>query len=553
MNEELLELIPVDQFTEHQEKMLELDMCYPVELYRFSRKPSSLNEVSFNSNKSISIWRDNGTVICLGGDAHEKYCERCICFDISHGEITRQVAIYGIADDYDEEYTQSDAGMAETTAFFWSLKDLEADISILEIFIHGSEDQISSPFSLEALQPHQLASILDANPTRTFDIRCGPLTPEQSEILATRPYPLKLKFGESLVTNEDQFHFQDKDKGRAFVDALEKRQPLFFGSLSIDLSIFDEIPFGPDELKRLLELDISYDKLAIANVIRDKKSVLLPFSVKANSLECKIEAQRFQANAFDSLNIITRDLRLMIDLINVTDWEMYLTLFFNRVAVLGHFQKLNLLFDCRRSYRETQLFEFERIVSITKALLHAVNSNPNLSHLDLSDDSSKIDWVPHLKDIFEGIEAHKGLRFLVVESYPWTDDPDYTWLKRLLSRNRTITVLDDTGTIISDGSSVDELYSLNRFYNGSKALSKDSASLRRELVTKTLLESASNCFQRSALLLFHLTDVLCDFLPDDDSNQDEGIASQTLSEATEFPDSIPCDLVETAPKKMRAL
>jgi hypothetical protein len=551
MNEALLELIPVDQFTEHQEKMLELDLCYPVELYRFSREPSSLNEVSFDSNKSISIWRDNGTVICLGGEAHDKYCERCICFDISHGEITRQVAIYGIADDYDEEYTQSDAGMAETTAFFWSLKDLEADISILEIFIHGSEDQISSPFSLKALQPHQLASILDANPTRTFDIRCGPLTPKQSKILATRPYPLKLKFGESLVTNEDQFRFQKKDKGRAFVDALEKRQPLFFGSLSIDLSISDEIPFGPNELKRLLELDISYDKLAIANVIRDNKSVLLPFSVKANSLECKIEAQRFQANDFNSLNIVTRDLRLMIDLVNVTDWEMYLTLFFNRVAVLGHFQKLNLLFDCRRSYEETQLFEFEKVASITKALLHAVNSNPKLSHLDLSDESSKIDFIPHLKDIFEGIEAHKGLRFLVVESYPCTDDPDYSWLKRLLSRNRTITVLDDTGTILSDGSTIDELYSLNRFYNGSEALSKDSASPRRELVTKALLESASKCFQRSALLLFRLTDVLCEFLQDDDSNQDEGIASQTVSEATELPDSNPCESTETAPKKMR--
>jgi hypothetical protein len=60
-------------------------------------------------------------------------------------------------------------------------------------------------------------------------------------------------------------------------------------------------------------------------------------------------------------------------------------------------------------------------------------------------------------------------------------------------------------------------------------------------------------FQRIALLLFHLTDVLSEFLQDDVSNQDEGIVSQTLSEATELPDSIPCDSIVTAPKKMRTL
>ncbi len=73
-------------------------------------------------------------------------------------------------------------------------------------------------------------------------------------------------------------------------------------------------------------------------------------------------------------------------------------------------------------------------------------------------------------------------------------------------------MIDDEGKICTDGSTIDELYSLNGFYRGSSELMIPSPLKRSSLVGTALSEVASKDFQRSALLLSNHIDVLYDFI-----------------------------------------
>lgn len=140
-----------------------------------------------------------------------------------------------------------------------------------------------------------------------------------------------------------------------------------------------------------------------------------------------------------------------------------------------------------------------------------------------------------MQHLFRGMEGNTGLRTLQVKVYP-PEDPGYSWLDRLLSRNRNITVLDRSGERCSNGPNIDNLYALNRFYQGSASLVTVSASLRPLLVVTALLERESTTLQRRALLLANHTDILCEFI--DDMDLDD-IVSQSVSEGTPSALSIP--------------
>ena len=98
--------------------------------------------------------------------------------------------------------------------------------------------------------------------------------------------------------------------------------------------------------------------------------------------------------------------------------------------------------------------------------------------------------APQLQRLLHAMEGHAALRAFIVKCYP-TDDIELSWMKQLLSRNRDIAVLDSSGKRISNGTTIDKLYALDRFYKGSLALMKESTSLRLLLVTTTLTDSAS--------------------------------------------------------------
>lgn len=85
-------------------------------------------------------------------------------------------------------------------------------------------------------------------------------------------------------------------------------------------------------------------------------------------------------------------------------------------------------------------------------------------------------------------------------------------LDRLLSRNRNITVFDIFGKKFTNGSSIDKLYALNRFFDDSAELVLEDTSLRPLLVATALSESASANYQYTSVLLSNHADTLCELI-----------------------------------------
>ena len=73
--------------------------------------------------------------------------------------------------------------------------------------------------------------------------------------------------------------------------------------------------------------------------------MFLPLSAnKVKALDYKIDGNCMQPEDFDSLNIATSDLRLEIDVDDSDEWSGLLVAFLNRVAELGHFERLSFSF-----------------------------------------------------------------------------------------------------------------------------------------------------------------------------------------------------------------
>ncbi len=71
---------------------------------------------------------------------------------------------------------------------------------------------------------------------------------------------------------------------------------------------------------------------------------------------------------------------------------------------------------------------------------------------------------------------------------------------------------DGKDRVYSDGLLVDKLYMLNRFYWGSSGQHVKQDPVRPSMVATTLMESASNDFQRSALFLSDHIDTLYELI-----------------------------------------
>lgn len=518
----LLQLISRDRLSSQQKAFLQKKSSKRLPVYKLLREPTHFDEFDWKKRRRIAICRENGTVICVSHGFFEPCSERCVAFELDTvGEYCLYCAIYG----------ETNTAIAETITFFWSLKHSVNARTTLRVSV--KRYRFESIFDFAALQPDQLACILDSNPARYFAVPTGILSAEQSVVLATRPYPLQLEL------QGDGFAFNDE--GTAFVDALEKRQSSF-GLLYI-IRHQPGTPFGSDNLQRLVEFDI-FETLGI--YFPDKQRALVPFLAKAAAVDYRVDARHFQPEDFESLHIATNDLTVNFFLdgefdqiddddyggdyyFNDTEWDRILISLFDRVAQLGHLERLcfsvhNRLdqFDFFEDPYEFETpFDVDKVAPIAAALVRAIEGNPKLSHLDLSKSICKyLDWGPHLPTIAEAMEGHESLRgFIVQAKYEFADDhsesstqPDYSWLERLLSRNRNITVLDGSADMISDGAKIDDLYALNYFFKGSAALVKVSTSLRSSLVAKALTKSARKNLQYMALLLSNHTDSLCEFI-----------------------------------------
>ncbi|GAX17954.1 hypothetical protein FisN_18Hu165 [Fistulifera solaris] len=481
----ILDLIPNIQLSAGQRSLQQAMVSFCDEdayvyMYRLRREPSYLEDIKWKSFRDgVAILRDNDTVIAPRV-AYQLDNERFVSFGMNIGEGSSSFTIFG----------KTDRAVAETATFFWSLKN--ADSSVGWLCVEAQNDD----FDFAALQAGQLARILDANPERTFDIQTGNWTTEQSEVLASRSFPLKVKISGT-------FAFQDE--GTAFVDELQRRQTPF-GRLDIECD--DETkPFSFANWERFLKLDVTFEELRIGYL--EEGLTYLPFYMKTESLEYAIKDDHLELEKIASLDIVTRDLALKMKLDDTEeDWTQLPISFLNRVAELGHFEKFQ--FSVVLDYE----VETDEIESIADAFMNAVNRNRNLATLTLGDaeDDSFWDWGHNLQRIFKEIEKHPSLRTFRVKCIDW-DDSTFQRLKDLLSQNRQITVTDIfDDKIISGDIAIDKLYALNRFFNGSKQLFKEKPIEQSLLVTAALTQSALTDFQYISLLMSDHTDVLSDFI-----------------------------------------
>ena len=178
--------------------------------------------------------------------------------------------------------------------------------------------------------------------------------------------------------------------------------------------------------------------------------------------------------------------------------------FWRRVAELGHFEQLDVQFDFGDGWDVPDC--------VVQELCRATLANGNLGDLALSDGQHRLKWGRHIPTLFQCLKDHKGLRTLKVTVNVAAFGPNFVHLRQLLSHNRKIAVTDLRGTVYSDGSSIEALYSLNRFYLGSAGLVTKPPSVRPTLTVTALVEGALNNFQRSALLLADHIDVFCELV-----------------------------------------
>jgi hypothetical protein len=495
--ERLLEIIPEDQLSVSQKELRENWLgSGEIEIFQCSREPNHLDDFDRKFwNMQIVIWRDNETFLCVFPCSYYRYQmkQRSLYFTMG--------SVLGNRDNlYGAICGKTDEGIAETATFFWSLQHDEkgATLYVQDIFQHGlNAGEVRGNFDFTAFRPQQLTRILESNPTRQLVLKVGCWSPEQAKILATRTCPLNLQidFGD----HGDLGDRGNKDEdGTELVKMLEERQASF-GCLEIGGGFYDGMDISRVNLERLTRLEWIIDKLRI--YLLDTESVLLPFAAKVNALDYGIVDNHIQPNDFESLNIVTNNLELWFHSRDKDDLSDRLISFFNRVAQLGHFVRLGISID---SYKMVNDME-----SCVQALIGAINSNPQMTDLKVYGFDLLFQHSPHWEALYHAIGEHKQLRTITLgdREYKEICQDFYSALERLLSRNRNVTVISITGKKITNDTSIDQLYALNHFYNGSLSLTEESVEMRPMLFAAAL-EKASASFQRTGLLLSQHTDVL---------------------------------------------
>ncbi|GAX16382.1 hypothetical protein FisN_10Hh400 [Fistulifera solaris] len=508
----VLERIPDDLLSERQKKLRpEPSGFYYIPVYHFVRAPDFFEDLELPKYRCLAIWMECGALVCFSGSSFDRDDKRTLSLNIEHDgdpKYELECVIFG----------ESNEALAEAATVLCSLKEKGDSICTRLKLYAGFEYDTTYTFDFRAFRPEQLAKILHANPKRHFDFRLGNWSPEQSVILATRPFPLNLTLAQSEETT-DGWAFQDG--GTAFIDALEQRTTSF-GSLAINFPQ-NLLPFSRNNLIRLFQLDV-LDKLTLCAL--DPELVLLPFSAKVKALQYEVDAKHIPPHAFHSLNIVTKDLDLRLYLDHYhEDWDGRLISFLNRVSALGNFKRLGLSMNYRWDFEDGDEPFFEepnysraRVRAFIDALTRTIRANPTLTCVDLSEMNWKVELCPHMKSLFKALERHASMRILSVREYPTNmknlrqevRDRYAAPLEELLLRNENITVLDifNHRCFTFHSSKIAEIYQ-NRFYHGSERLVKDCISVRPMLMCTAVVQRASKNFRRTACLLSDHTDILC--------------------------------------------
>jgi hypothetical protein len=279
-----------------------------------------------------------------------------------------------------------------------------------------------------------------------------------------------------------------------------------------------------------------------------KDQALLPFSAKVNSLDYFFDARCVRPEDFHSLDIPAKNFSVNVwsDVWEVCDQLLIAML--NRMTTLGHFTRCNLELALSPNVHYDDVLTVEVTARIADASIGFISANPSLTHLVF-----ELDWVDmthHLPAIFHAMEEHKELRTFRIltfndddyyfdDSRPRRSPIDYPGLEKLLSRNRNISVLYHGGKKITNGTTIDRIYALNRFYCGSAKLVNESSDLRPLLVASALLESGLHNAQYTALLLSNHVDILCEIIVEISFDTEGMGAEEAVSLVSIRPESTP--------------
>jgi hypothetical protein len=452
--------------------------------YMLLRKPTSLEELNKNEYyHQIAIWRDNGALTYVSpGNCIESPREGERYLSLRFGGGGPKLYIVG----------NRDRDVAQTAAFFIKLEQPTYESSSLTIGTPGCF------FDFRAAPARCFERLLEINPFRMFNFYGLTLNVEQSIVIAKSPYVMNVRFSDCS--------FEDQACG--FIDAMQSRNS------SSDVLLFEESTgLSDDNLKRLLQLD-TMEQLALPCL--NKEIAMLPFSAKVNHLDYEISSSSLQEDLLPSMDIVTSELAITIQLGSETNLSENVIAFFRRMAEFTHLVELKILFRFKYGYPGLQESLPEGIV---QEIVRVALVNNNLVLLDLSDGGRHIDWAPHMETLCNGLRAHKGLRTLKVTVYDDNSSfgPEFTFLRELLTENRNLTTTNENGLFYwgywQTRNIMKKIYSLNKFYRGSAGLAVEPTKERATLVATALLHRASNNFQRSALLLSDHVDVLYDLIP----------------------------------------
>lgn len=472
----LLEAIPFDQLTPMQ--VARWRGKYKTPTYRLLRDPQTLDEFE-SLGPRIAIWMKNGTLVQIFRNSNypdweqlEVYLRLTYC----PGNLgkPKTIIISGNTDD----------AVADTAMFWWGLHCPEECNSCMDI------DNYSSSFYFGAIKTKHLAAIFAMNQERRVKLKNLTLNDAQSVFFATRKHPIDL----TLDCGVDFI-----DGGDSFVNVLQTRRSQF-GSLRIGINI----PLRKRNVERLLHSHM-FTKLALPAY--DGDMALLPLSSPVKSLEYMIESRHVRVGDIQSLVISAEELTITIHGEAWVDGIDVVESFLGRLAAFDHFKHLAVTLDF--DYRDKIKPQFAR--RILKELFKTIAANQELESLNL--EMINVFLQRDLKDLLESCSDHKGLRNIEVEIHPKElDFFDYPWFKRLLSRNRRLEVHGSWMVLSTVKQEIDELYSFNRFYNGSESLRAVLQFERMTLIGTTLTEKASGGFQRSALLIANHTYSLCELI-----------------------------------------
>jgi hypothetical protein len=445
--------------------------------YELLRDPEDLSEFN-HYNCRLAIWRKNGTITFVspkgysGFPDHEKqlylsFRDEDICLNITG---------------------KTDHAIAQTAAYFIGLiKATETTSPYL--FLNAR----ASFYEFRGAGSRCLTNLFKASPSCLLDFERIKLSVQQTVALATQTHPIRVIFA----------NCEFEDHGTAFVDALENRKPSSFGTLRF----INDTALSYENLRRLFQLD-AIRHLEIP--VLENCLQLLAFSMKVEHLECEFCTSLLSKSNVEALNIVAKKLSVEIKIDDKDEPfpTQPVISFLRRIAELAHFKEIKIKIFVNADMTIPDC--------IAQELIRATLANEDMEILDLCNDDGELEWDLHMETLFRGLKDHKKLHTLkvLVHDTDGAFGPNFSYLRQLLSQNRFISVTKGDGSIYTDGGSIDELCSLNRFFRGSVALATKQSMERSLLVASALMKAASGNFQRIGLLLSDHVDLLLELVQD---------------------------------------